>query len=222
MRAAQRLHLQHHAGAAAVGAIVHRAVQVGGVVARVEVLDLEHPALQRPPHHAVRQRLAHHQRKQSHDRNTHARFSRRRRRPSPRPPAAPANPPAAGAAAPPVPNIPAPRAPPSARAPAISTKCCTTPKSHTLEIHHLAADQIGAVKVLVVARGSSLRGTPIWRALAAPAPRLDPRLPPTSRSAARRCGRWLRLDRSARRRPGAAADYDAPAIGPAVPCTSEA
>ena len=48
------------------------------VVARIDALDFEHSALHRAPEHAVRQSLADHHRKQSHDRNAHANNPRRR------------------------------------------------------------------------------------------------------------------------------------------------
>ncbi len=127
-----------------------------------------------------------------HHRDSHAPQSAAGPRSSPRPPGAPANPPAANAAARPVSNIPvAPRTTINTCA-GVSMKCSTTPKPSALEIHHLAADQVGTVKILVVPlRQLAARHAHLLRP-AEPAPGPDPRLPATSPSARRRCGRWPR------------------------------
>ena len=58
------------------------------------------------------------------------------------------------------------RAPPSGHAPEISMKCATAPSRIALEVHHLAADQIGPVEISLSSHTAAARSAP--RATAAP------------------------------------------------------
>ena len=192
-RAAQRLDLQHHAGAAAVRPVIHRPMHVRrDSRADRRTRTSSSPRSMRPPHDSVRQRLAQHHRKQRHHRNTHALRAaglKRPHRPNPRPPAAPARSTrrkCCGTAGTQYSRSPRTTIKTCA---GVSTKCCTTPKPIARQIHHLAADQIGAVKILVVARRqfaarhADLRAAQCLRLIAVVRPRT------ASPSAGRRCGR---------------------------------
>jgi len=71
-RIAQRLDLQHHPRASAVGTIVHGAVHIVGVLPGIEVRRLEHAAFHGSSQHAVHHGLAQHGREQRNHRDTHA------------------------------------------------------------------------------------------------------------------------------------------------------
>jgi hypothetical protein len=175
-------------GTAAIGPVIDRAVHIVVCSRGSKHSTSSTPrSSARPPRRV--QRLAHHERKQRHHRDAHAPSIRRR---------VPIHDhPARRQIHPPQmlrhrrhPVFRSPRTTISACA-GVSTKCCTTPSTDAGEIHHLAADQIGAVKVLVVAlrqlaaRHADLRAPQACAWSRSSTPSAWP-------SAGRRCARWLR------------------------------